>query len=289
NPDLSGSQFSYIFEELKKKCQATFEPFENALNMVSYFAPKPKAVRGQPFQLQLSESFKIDLQLFVKISEEKFIPKFDQVTENNEHVSKIRQYEVSDETKVDDGEAVPESESKTVVDKGDLIKGYHYGTSIIPFSKADKELSTVEKEGKQLQLVMFTKEENASFEIHLYSFNFGIFQVLPHYLMSNCRWLIPNRKSDSSVTAMTGLVEALKKQGKVAIVRYAYNINSNPRLAVLFPKMTKNGCPVFEHFTLPFNEDFRGFEFPSLEKSGGDPSDYQFDTMETYIDHFMLT
>lgn len=106
--------------------------------------------------------------------------------------------------------------------------------------------------------------------------------------MSSCRWLIPNKKSESSSRATKALVEALKKQGKVAIVRYAYNAVSNPRLAVLFPKITKNGCPVFEHFILPFNEDFRGFEFPSLEKAP-DPSDYQNDTVESYIDHFMLT
>jgi len=267
----SSAYIADLFDEYKDEYPVTYEPFENALNMVSYFAPKPKAIRGQPFQLQLSESFKIDLQLFVKVSEEKFIPKFNQVTDNNEHVSKIRQYEqVVNEVNIDEG---GNSEAKTVtVGKGDIIKGYHYGTSIIPFSKADKELAAVEKEGKQLQLVMFTKEEN----------------ILPHYLMSSCRWLIPNKKSESAARATKALVEALKKQGKVAIVRYAYNAVSNPRLAVLFPKVTKNGCPVFEHFLLPFNEDFRGFDFPPLEKVP-DASDYQNDTVETYIDHFMLT
>lgn len=139
--------------------------FRTALNQVSFFATKPKGVRGQPFQFQLSPDFSIDVQMFVKISEEKFIPKFNMVTDNNEEVSKIRQFEfISDEVKIEESElTAAESPEKQIFDKKQVIKGYHYGTSIIPFSDADKELAKVEKEGKQLQLVMFTKEENVSF------------------------------------------------------------------------------------------------------------------------------
>lgn len=136
--------------------------FSNALNEISFFTQKPKQPRGQPFQLELNDGFSVPLQMFVKISVEKFVPKLDMKSSDDVDIAKIRQYEQSNvQVKNENGET--ESGPVVVVDKEDVIKGYHYGTSIIPFSKADKELSKVNKEGKQLQLIMFTKSENASF------------------------------------------------------------------------------------------------------------------------------
>jgi ATP-dependent DNA helicase 2 subunit 2 len=262
---------------LKEHCTTSSQMFENALNKVSFFAQKPKPPRGMPFSFELSKDFKIDLQLFVKISEEKLAIKFTKVTDNNEEVAKIREFEeVKDEMKAeideDDLEAVAESGGPQKVSKDDLIRGYHYGTSIIPFSDADKKLASVDKIGKCLQLVQFTKKAN----------------ILPHFIQSECRYFLPSAKSETAATSLGALVQAMINLEVVAIARYAYNIISNPRLAVLIPKFSKTGCPVLQHFVLPFNEDVRGFDFPDLETLCEEPNDYQIDSMRAYIDDLML-
>jgi len=38
------------------------------------------------------------------------------------------------------------------------------------------------------------------------------------------------------------------------------------------------------HYQLPFNEDIRSFEFPSLEEIGESPTDHQLDLVDAYID-----
>ncbi len=43
------------------------------------------------------------------------------------------------------------------------------------------------------------------------------------------------------------------------------------------------------HYQLPFNEDIRSFEFPSLEDIGGRPTDYQMDLVDEYINTMDLS
>uniref|UniRef100_A0AC35G9M1 Ku domain-containing protein n=1 Tax=Panagrolaimus sp. PS1159 TaxID=55785 RepID=A0AC35G9M1_9BILA len=271
-------------EYVKEHCTSESQLFENALNKVSFFAQKPKAIRGQAFTLELGKELKIELQLYVKISEEKLKLNLMKITEDNEEVSTIREYEevkineTKKEIDEDDLEAVPENdheneENPQKLSRGDLIKGYHYGSSIIPFSEADKQMANVEKPGKCLQLIQFTSKYN----------------ILPHFLLSEVRYFLPSAKSDDASTALSSLVQAMINLDTVAIVRYAYNITSNPRTAVLIPKFSKTGCPVLQHFILPFNEDVRGFDFPALETlCEEDPNDFQLDTIDAYIDELML-
>uniref|UniRef100_A0A914YU12 Ku domain-containing protein n=1 Tax=Panagrolaimus superbus TaxID=310955 RepID=A0A914YU12_9BILA len=268
---------------IKEHCETQSQLFENALNKVSFFAQKPKAPRAQPFSLELSKELKIDLQLLVKISDEKIKIKFQQVTDDHEMVSRIREYEeVKDDevkTEVDedalegtaDGESKVDEHKNQTFTRGELIKGYHYGSSIIPFSEGDKQMAAIEKPGKCLQLIQFTKK----------------FNILPHFLLSECRYFLPG-KSDTAATALSALVQAMMNLEVVAIARYAYNIISNPKTCVLIPKISKTGCPILQHFILPFNEDIRGFEFPEMESLGEEPNDFQLDAIEAYIDEFML-
>ena len=159
--------------------------FRNALNKVSFFAQKPTSPRGMPFSFELSKDLKIDLQMYVKISEENLKIKFQKVT-GGENVSiychseclnwlssfqvdKVREYEeVKDEMKAEVDEADLEpggAEDYGKISKGDLIKGYHYGTSIIPFDDAAKEMAAIEKGGKCLKLIQFTKKHNVSLSL----------------------------------------------------------------------------------------------------------------------------
>lgn len=46
-------------------------------------------------------------------------------------------------------------ESKRVVDKANLIKGFNYGKDIVPVSELDAEDFAPKKEAKQLKLIQF--------------------------------------------------------------------------------------------------------------------------------------
>ena len=88
-------------------------------------------------------------------------------------------------------------------------------------------------------------------------------QILPQFLVSTPRYILPHRDGKGSVVSresdqvnlnnlfflffnikksfntLSAFVHAMLKKGVVALCRYAYNVTSNPRLACLIPKITK--------------------------------------------------
>uniref|UniRef100_A0A7E4ZTA3 Ku domain-containing protein n=1 Tax=Panagrellus redivivus TaxID=6233 RepID=A0A7E4ZTA3_PANRE len=259
--------------------------FENAFTALSYFGQKPKQLRGAPFKLELGEHLAIEVSMYSKVTRERFTLKTEKVTDDNEVVKVIREFQkTQEETKTEPLDAPVDEDNRqngsegpsneAGVDKDQVIRGYHYGSSIIPFTKADKEFATVKNEGKQLQLVQFTKKHN----------------ILPYFIMSECRYLVPNlSKQNKSDQYLASLVQTMLDRDVVAIARYAYNIVAQPRLVVMIPEISKKSkCPILQLFQLPFNEDLRMFEFPDLKDVGQEPDDLQLDAIDAYIDHFML-
>uniref|UniRef100_A0A915D472 Ku domain-containing protein n=1 Tax=Ditylenchus dipsaci TaxID=166011 RepID=A0A915D472_9BILA len=267
--------------------------FRDGLSQLKFFIPKSTQPRGQPFDLELAKDFGIKVQMYVKNTEATMKISFNPVaaSSSSTELKKVRRYE----TTGDEGISInyadidnladeefaggkrfagqPSMPGAKFVDKDDVIKGYRYGKSLIPFGKAEQKLLEFPKDGKQLQLLQFTKLEN----------------ILPHFLLNNCRYLLPLPNDETSQTAMSALVKAMLEQDVVALCRYAYNVNSNPRVACLIPKISKkSSLPILMHYTMPFNEDMRNYEFPALEKIGEEPSDYQLDLIDEYISSMLL-
>lgn len=94
---------------------------------------------------------------------------------------------------------------------------------------------------------------------------FPFFQILPQYILSEARYFFPVADTEGTQLIMMDLVKELIESKRVALVRYAYNSAANPKVACLFPKLSKSGVPILIHYLLPFGEDLRNFEFPPLE------------------------
>jgi len=53
-----------------------------------------------------------------------------------------------------------------------------------------------------------------------------------------------NSEFQTAHSALSALVEAMLATNTVALCRYSYNVNSNPRVVCLIPKKNKNSYPV---------------------------------------------
>uniref|UniRef100_A0A1I8AZQ8 Ku domain-containing protein n=1 Tax=Meloidogyne hapla TaxID=6305 RepID=A0A1I8AZQ8_MELHA len=308
-PISKSQQFGIEFiRNLLPKIDVTSYNFQESLSKLQFFIPKSITPRGQPFNLELGKDFSVRVQLYVKNQEVVLQERFDPVSaststadrEQPQMLKKIRRYEtVADHERcitldaIDSTPDISFTSTSTVnkalssmpsgkfVQKEDIVRGYRYGSTIVTFDKTIQMLSDVPREGKQLQLIQFAKKEN----------------ILPQFLVSSPRYILPhrdgkvsvaNRESDQkSFNTLSALVNAMLKKGVVALCRYAYNIASNPRLACLIPKITKKeNYPVLIHYLMPFRDDFRYFDFPSILSA--EISDYQKDLIDEYINNLML-
>ena len=71
----------------------------------------------------------------------------------------------------------------------------------------------------------------------------------------------------------------------VALARKVYNKNSAPRLGAMVPEYNEEGELMLVWVELPFAEDIRHLEFPSLPS----PSEEQADLMDQLVDNMMLS
>ena len=71
----------------------------------------------------------------------------------------------------------------------------------------------------------------------------------------------------------------------VAVVRKVYNKNSDPRLGALVPEYNEEGELMLVWVELPFSEDFRHLEFPSLPPASAE----QTELMDQLVDNMMLS
>uniref|UniRef100_A0A1I8HKG1 Ku domain-containing protein n=1 Tax=Macrostomum lignano TaxID=282301 RepID=A0A1I8HKG1_9PLAT len=144
-------------------------------------------------------------------------------------------------------------EQETEIDEDDVVRGYRYGSTLVPFSEADRE-AMKQPEDKSLTIVCFTHRQN----------------ILRHHMLGDGVSLFVGDPSAPPEVhrALSALGEALLLRGGVVIVRRVYSRASSPRLGVLLPKRksTASGAEfiVFEYIELAFREDIRTYTFPPL-------------------------
>ena len=155
---------------------------------------------------------------------------------------------------------------KKAVDKELITKAYYYGSSLVPVSATD-EIRLKNEEQKCLKVIGFTDS----------------FRVPRHFFMSGVDIVIPNPTSNNDIKGTLALVNEMIKMNKVIIARYVPRNNSQPKLVVLTPHMSKKG-PIFYLNILPTVEDIRDFQFESLPES----SKKQEEFMGHFIDSLDL-
>ena len=161
---------------------------------------------------------------------------------------------------------VNDDPDKKAVEKDLITKAYYYGSSLVPVSKTD-EVRLKNEEPKCLKVIGFTDS----------------FRVPRHFFMSGVDIVVPNPASPEDIKGTTALVIEMLKMNKVIIARYVYRNNSQPKLVVLTPHMSKKG-PMFYLNILPTVEEIRDFQFDSLPEA----SKKQEEFMGHFIDSLDL-
>ena len=204
----------------------------------------------------ISPNLSLDVMVYSKTTSQKIpsLKKFSRVVEYSDapgtcEIQNERIYYVNDDP------------DKKAVDKELITKAYYYGTSLVPVSKTD-EVRLKNEEAKCLKVIGFTDS----------------FRVPRHYYMSGVDLVVPNPTSNEDIQGTLALVNEMIKMNKVIIARYVYRNNSQPKLVVLTPHMSKKG-PVFYLNVLPTVEEIRDFQFESLPESSK--------KQEEFIGHFI--
>ncbi|KAI6180730.1 Methionine--tRNA ligase, mitochondrial [Aphelenchoides besseyi] len=275
-----------FYTELATKCDAKWLTFSECQKKFASIVPKLVNPRGAPFNFQLDETTAIPVQLFTKNDDKCQLEyKFVGCSSDGKHTYKKATYhQINPEVvaTMEEVDAIPDHEfqsnnftkqrdAQKVVDKGNLIKGYNYGKTIVPADDAVIELFKPEKGKKELSLVMFTQAAN----------------IMPQFLLSSPRYILPAKDAATAQTVFSELVQEMINQDVVGIARYGYNAASHRRIVCLYPKISKTGIPVLIHYVLPHGEDCRHYEFPPLE-TDEKLSEYQMDSVDEFIETLML-
>uniref|UniRef100_A0A158R8K7 Ku domain-containing protein n=1 Tax=Taenia asiatica TaxID=60517 RepID=A0A158R8K7_TAEAS len=168
-------------------------------------------------------------------------------------------------------------EAQTEVSASEIVSGYRYGATLVPFTAEDKAKLKVENE-KCLAVIGFTKSGNIP--LNIYVGGKVMYFVADTSLTEKARKSSSQAPCDSAAVAVSALVQALIELDSVALVRRVYSRLSAPALGVLIPKIDSSGAGLIYH-DLAFREDIRTFTFPSLpvvEKTLQEEGEEKFDS-----------
>uniref|UniRef100_A0A914VAH2 VWFA domain-containing protein n=1 Tax=Plectus sambesii TaxID=2011161 RepID=A0A914VAH2_9BILA len=260
-----------------------------ALEMLSYFSTRQ--VKPMPWKcdLELGEQVKVPLILYLKTKSAKlkqtwkrFDPSSNTEVQAEQMYERLKVAEDQPGPSTDDDNDRPfelPTADQFQVNKEDLVKGYKFGTTLVPFTEDDLAALKYKPDGKCLMILGFTKKE----------------KVLRQYLVGDgTHYAIPNPSDEVGAVAFSALVQAMDEEGLAAIVRYAYNARSAPRLGVLFPKRsrgdsTKERPDMFVYTALPFSEDLRCFIFPEYPANTEPDDTDQMQAVDELINSMDLT
>lgn len=188
-------------------------------------------------------------------------------------------YKKTDETKLPSAKkksklAPAESEGKVVeqktfyaldnpdeeVPEEKQVKAYKYGKNFIPFNKVDLKYLKLKTE-KCMQVLGFTEGSKVP-RMFLYPHLLTLFKG--SHFMDDAACVVPKPDDPTAQLAFNSLVHALQEMDRVAIVRYVYRENADPKLAILAPHIgTDYEC--FFLNVLPCIEDLRQYPFRSFQ------------------------
>ncbi|KHN78838.1 X-ray repair cross-complementing protein 5 [Toxocara canis] len=247
-----------------------------ALPMLQHFVPRKVNIRGQRFFLELGEDLKLPLVLFKKNQEPDMKMNFAKVDQTSG--AEVKRQTIYERPVGDDSTqnaALPASNSgPQVLRKEDVIKGYTFGSTVVPFNDEDEKEYGWKRESRCMKLLQFSKRSD----------------ILEHYLMDGgVYYCIPPANDQEGATAVSALVRAMLEEDSVALVRYVYNAASSPRIMALFPRTSSKGVDMLMGILLPFYEDFRGLEFPPIDDDLYKPKAEQMRAVEALVDAMDLS
>ncbi|XP_068204054.1 X-ray repair cross-complementing protein 5 [Palaemon carinicauda] len=235
--------------------------FEDAIPQLIFFEKRSAASGNWNTLLDIGPSFQIAITGRIKIKHAT-VPSWKTAYASDESAVIIKEtsYHRNDD-------------AQTPVDESDVIPGYRYGTTLVPYLDEDMQLKYFSNSPRSLSILGFTRRSNVSYHLRAGD------QVL----------VITGREGDeTAAVALSAFIHALEVLDFVGITRRVYNKNYDPVLGVLFPEITKEyECLIW--IPLPFQEDVRSYTFPSLSKTIEKLSDSEKQAMDDLITAMDLT
>lgn len=161
----------------------------------------------------------------------------------------------------------PEGEEVTTDNRTMAMR---YGSEFVPVADYDKEAMKLETE-KCLRIVGFFAKD----------------QVPIYRCMSNAEAVAAEPGNETSSMALSSLIHAMNETGKVALARYSFRKNAEPRLVCLSPHVSAHGTYECLYLVqVPYSEDARdnSLIFPALPAA----SEKQLDAIDEVIDNLEL-
>ncbi|CAM9646007.1 unnamed protein product, partial [Hapterophycus canaliculatus] len=137
------------------------------------------------------------------------------------------------------------------VDFENQVKGFRYGQDYIPVNTVDEVSLKLPDEPPSLKLLGFAPSS----------------AVRRHFYMDDTFVIVPEPGSAQAAGAIDSLSRAMRNLGQVAVARFVRRKSGEPWLGVLIPDSTgvaPRGRFLFQK--VPFVEDIRTYNFPSLAK-----------------------
>ncbi|MFH4974477.1 hypothetical protein AB6A40_001186 [Gnathostoma spinigerum] len=218
-----------VVRQILRDVGGTAFSFSEALPMLQHFIPRTSDVRGQRFYFELAEDFRLPLMLYKKVQENNLKMKFAKYDSRTDLEIKRETVFEKPADKSQCGSQIPHCSANQTLTKADVVKGYLFGKSVMPFNEEDEKEYGWKRETRCLKLIQFTKRSN----------------ILQQYLMDGAAYYcIPDYENQEACTAVAALVDGMIAENVVALVRFVYNASSVPRLCGLFPRLNKKGAHV---------------------------------------------
>ncbi|ORX80342.1 SPOC domain-like protein [Anaeromyces robustus] len=139
-----------------------------------------------------------------------------------------------------------EGEKEIEISPDNLVKGYRYGKSIVPFSSIDEEQLALQNEKGLTVLYFFPKEK-----------------LRREWLMSNVLKIVSEPMNKSSEECFSALVQSMAINNLVAVIKLVRIKNAQPRIGVAIPIIKANyDCMYW--CQIPYSDDYRSYTFPSF-------------------------
>ncbi|KAK0647662.1 ATP-dependent DNA helicase II subunit 2 [Lasiodiplodia hormozganensis] len=171
---------------------------------------------------------------------------------------------------------------KRDVDREDTAKGYPYGSTAVPISESERNVTDFESFAC-LDIIGFVPADK-----------------LERYMqMSRSNIIIAQKANEKASMALSSLIHALYEFESYAVARFVPKENKEPVILLLAPEI-KPDYECLIDTELPFAEDMRGYRFPPLDRvvtvSGKEidthknlPSENLIKAMSDYIDNMDLS
>jgi len=139
-----------------------------------------------------------------------------------------------------------EGEKEIEISPDNLVKGYRYGKSIVPFSSIDEEQLALQNEKGLTVLYFFPKEK-----------------LRREWLMSNVLKIVSEPMNKPSEECFSALVQSMAINNLVAVIKLVRIKNAQPRIGVAIPIIKANyDCMYW--CQIPYSDDYRSYSFPSF-------------------------